>query len=367
MIFAILTELFNIDLVLLDIWENLYDDVRRLLFLFSSTFSILAKNQRSKSDLLIENFSNYKGIFTLPIINIQQDHLKTCTERATCALVGLAKYTKILDRSYDFKEMKDLMKGDKAMLVGAMLLKIFLLLTCSSPSVRLIDPTEQDVGIKDKGDSNDSYNHLICLMTAHTLSGCMTNVDSFYTYGNKTALCAIRPIKTGEKLILNAKSEAIWYNKTKSARQSSHRRAYGFSCKCQACTENWSNVLDNVNKLTNQLVAEMHCASTVKLWNENNAIALDWKNNRNKPSYPDANIVLRAIGLAKTSWKGLSMPSTIIVRSVLLLIKILRIFYNPSEIYSKMPQLREEEIANIFNPSDFCFCKEHSLEPLKPK
>ncbi|KAJ8675529.1 hypothetical protein QAD02_011315 [Eretmocerus hayati] len=231
--------------------------------------------------------------------------------------------------------MTKLINDDKAMLAGALLLKLDMMISIS-PLVRLVDPNRLDT---DDGESGfkGPYNHSFPLATLHTLEGCVPNVYSFPSQGNQYIICALRPIKAGEPLISYLTSISIWNKRTKAERQERHIETYGCPCNCQACTEDWAESLDNMK---DSMILDFRNPIGLKLWEERNSIISDWEANKHKFNFPDIKIVSRAANLVDTAWKEFSMPSAIMLRSVYILEDVLDAFHDPSEICVKNPSLR---------------------------
>ncbi|KAJ8675567.1 hypothetical protein QAD02_011353 [Eretmocerus hayati] len=315
---------------------------------------IISFPDRSDADKVSEaDFQGYKGIFTLTIVNTNEDYLEYCIENSIAALVGHAMYTKILGKTYVFKDLKKLLKDDTAMIVGALLLKFSVITFVSCTQVHLIDPNDTE-NLHDRDPSAELINKAYSVATLHTLSGCFPNVNCCPGHGNKFITHAIRPIKAGDKLIAHFKSESIWSKlSTKSSRQADHVNLYGSACSCIACRENWSEDFTDNAKARLLAITEASGFFTsiqpeiVKLWNESNSILLEWKANSHKPSFPDTKILYRTIDLARSAWLQVSMPSAILTRCVVLLIEVYRIFHDPSEIYNKQRDLRKQVVLDV--------------------
>ncbi|KAJ8675556.1 hypothetical protein QAD02_011342 [Eretmocerus hayati] len=301
--------------------------------------------------------TSYKDASTLPI-NFEKKDLEWSAKGAIIALAGLAKYTKILGKNYDFTELRKLMKDDMAMAVGALLLKFNITILFSGcPRVGLIDPNdEQDnlnrrIRVSPYGKKSEKqWSYCFPIMILHGINGCIPNVDRYLTYGNKFILCPLQPIKSGDQLILFSKSKSIWGLSKKSDRQSDHISVYGRLCNCQACVE-WSKTLDNDKKVANHAVSELHCPTTRKLWQKRNSIISDWKTNILKPNFPDLKMLIRVIDLVSETSKELAMPSVLIMKSVGILAIVSRLFYSPSEMYVKVPHIRWQSIGSIYDHS----------------
>ncbi|KAJ8675557.1 hypothetical protein QAD02_011343 [Eretmocerus hayati] len=318
---------------------------------------LTTNNYSSSSD-----FSNYKSIFTLPIYDLQlKEYLQGCVEDALTALIGLAKYTKILGNSYDFDETKKLMKDSTAILAGALLLQ-FTITLCEGFPMKLIffvhphlvDPNGVDYknGEKAVPEQKKEYNYCTSFLLMHTLSGCVPNVDYIYTYGNKFVLYAIRPIKAGDQLISESKSRSIWSKDTKVGRDFLYKQIYGFSCECQACEGSWTEKYEIPSNVKEQFITDFRNESSAELWIENDVIVSTWRANCNEFDFPNDDLLLRSRDLVKKACEELSMPSLIVNASVRLLMHISKAFYDPSELYAKVPHFRKQEIGRIIIGTD---------------
>ncbi|KAJ8675555.1 hypothetical protein QAD02_011341, partial [Eretmocerus hayati] len=198
----------------------------------------------------LANNTSYKDIFTLPI-DFDQQELEQSVKDAVTALTGIAKYTKILGKNDDLTDIKNLMKDDTAILVGSLLLKFDLILTSGRPVVYLVDPNDERINPDIKSDTTmmkSQCNHCLPLKILHTSIGCIPNVNHVHTYNNKSLLCAIRPIKAGDQLIIYMSSKSIWGKSSRVERQLQHCAFYKSPCECVACTD-WSEILDDGIKL----------------------------------------------------------------------------------------------------------------------
>ncbi|KAJ8675552.1 hypothetical protein QAD02_011338 [Eretmocerus hayati] len=294
---------------------------------------------------LNKDFTNYKSLFTLPVSQPDKRTLKLSVKDTIAQLIGFAKFTDILGKKYDFTEIKKLLKDDTAILVGALLLKLNLILHDSNLWVDLVDPNNRLESSDDETMEETimkRLNRSLPLLALHTVRGCIPNVESYATHGNKFITCAIRPIKAGEELILNVKSESVWYKGSTSERQLSYSKMYRCPCNCQACTGNWSEVVSNTYEFMMRAIKEMESPETTKIANDIVSIVTHWEANCLKSNFPDFEVVSKAMNLVSVVWEHekLPMPSPTIHKSVILLIEIMGIFYDPSEIYAKLPQLR---------------------------
>ncbi|KAJ8675569.1 hypothetical protein QAD02_011355 [Eretmocerus hayati] len=277
------------------------------------------------------DFTNYKRFFTLPYADLNEAWLAACAGESLSALIGLGMFTNILGKTYTFKDFKKLTKNGTAILVGALLLKFSIIILSSCPVINLRGPNDEEDLKNIVGE--DRYSTNISIATSHLLVGCVPNVANSYAHGNKFITYAIQPIKAGDKLITNVKSKSIWRLVKKSERQSYHKEFYGSSCTCLACVEDWSGYFDKSN-YENLQISESVKPQIVKLWAKMNSIIMEWKDISDDPSFPDMKILNQIIDFVTEVCKQVSMPSTISICSVKLLMEVFGVFHDPLEIYA---------------------------------
>ncbi|KAJ8675574.1 hypothetical protein QAD02_011360 [Eretmocerus hayati] len=296
------------------------------------------------------DFSTYKSIFTIPFYTNNEEYLEGCIKNSIYVTIGLAMYTKILGKTYSIKNLKKLIKNDKAILLSALLLKIAILINSFCPLVQLVDPNEADYSnFKNAVKREDPYNKTLAITSLHAISGCIPNVHCCAGHGNRFIACAITPIKAGDKIIDNSRSGSIW-TLVRTCDRQSHKNLYGFPCECQACTGSWSDYFYEYEKFKTVTIFEMSNPDIMNLWDERDSILSEWKANCHKPSFPDIKMLSRTINLVTTVSRKVSLPSLLLLRSVLLLVKMLEAFHDPSEIYTKVRDLRIQELDSIPNP-----------------
>ncbi|KAJ8675560.1 hypothetical protein QAD02_011346 [Eretmocerus hayati] len=134
-------------------------------------------------------------------MKLQEKDLEECIEIAISALICLTKFTKILGKSYDLRKIKNLMKDETALIAASLLLKFAIILKKACPSINLFEATEQNKpNENDEGRQSKGSSFALPILTMHTLAGCIPNVEFFYTHKNKSILCAMQPIKAGDKV-----------------------------------------------------------------------------------------------------------------------------------------------------------------------
>ncbi|KAJ8675568.1 hypothetical protein QAD02_011354 [Eretmocerus hayati] len=292
---------------------------------------------------------NYKRFFTLPYIELNDAWLESYASDCLAVLLGLGMFTKVLGKTYAFKDYKKLMKDDKAMLVGALLLKFSVILHSSCLTANLIGPNDKEDLKKTKVEERDSTTTLIA--TLHASIGCIPNVEYCHAHGNKFITYAIQPIKAGDKLIANMKSKSIWDREKKSVRQKLYEAFYGSSCTCLACTEDWSD-FDRGNYIDLH-ISDSTKPKIVKLWTEMDSILLGWKDISNETNFPDIKILNQTTDFVTKVCNEVSMPSAIVIRSVILLMLVLQAFHDPSEIHTEEKRIsRKQEFKQVFDTSE---------------
>ncbi|KAJ8675566.1 hypothetical protein QAD02_011352 [Eretmocerus hayati] len=196
---------------------------------------------------------------------------------------------------YNYKELPKLFKNDVAMLVGALLLKLSLIYSSGLPLVDLVDPNEKDDENDDKkNEPKGLFNRSFPLATQHTISGCISNVE---TPPMEISLSSALSNQSKQELVIN----------------------------------------------------ESMMPMAVALWNERDSILMEWKENCHKPSHPDVRILFRAMDLVTVACEIMRMPSGIIIAATILLMKVSRAFYDPSEVYTYVRDMRQKDLEKIAN------------------
>ncbi|KAJ8675553.1 hypothetical protein QAD02_011339 [Eretmocerus hayati] len=257
----------------------------------------------------------------------------------------MVKYSKILPKNYDFKEIRKLAKDENAILLGALLLKISIIITSACPNAELVDERAmcKDVRCQCRPPINPSYT----ILMLHALIQCIPNCESTRTYNNKNVIFAIEPIKAGTPLILWTRSETVYDNVPRSKRQASVYRYYNCTCECKACEEDWLQYLEDSPKMREIIEREKQHPIANKLWTDRSFIASDWQMNSHKPGYPDIKLFNRTLDLVKETWKHFEMPSAMVIRAVTLMLRVFTAFHNPCEIVTKIDLLREQQIRTV--------------------
>ncbi|KAJ8670005.1 hypothetical protein QAD02_001264 [Eretmocerus hayati] len=280
----------------------------------------------------IENYTNYRSVYTIPVRNLPDDDMEYCIRSSSLTLIGLAKYTNLFGSVYSFKDIKRLMKNEAAIFVGALLLKFNIAITSICDTIELVDPSKEDYSTGKELTVLDPYQSLQtnCFLRASTmlaLNGCMPNTDICISHNIKFVMYALQPIKKGTKLVL-FHSVSIYDYTPKSKRQARHQQYYDCPCDCRACNENWFE-----SDLGGLFIAPSGNAYSQELDDEMMAMRLEYETNFQKPNYPDLKIVSRAKDLLAKMWIQLDMPSPMMMHAVPLLMTIIQGFFKPSETF----------------------------------
>ncbi|KAJ8669790.1 hypothetical protein QAD02_001049 [Eretmocerus hayati] len=256
---------------------------------------------------------NYNIIYSQPIRNFSANELKANIEIAVLTLMCLAKYSTVFGKTYDFDEIDKLMKNDCAIFSGALILRLCLLTVTKRITLDLIDPCEEttvtNTDIKRstqhrlvEDTSPNFYNELLGTFIG---SGCVPNVTHISTYANRAVTYSLSPIKKGSRILCSLVS--IYNLVSKTDRQAEYELMYKRSCDCQACSEDWSDILANVEELKKQLNAKPSIGP--QLFDKHMQIDEEIKANSNRIDFPDPQLILRSIELVKESWEHFPMPS----------------------------------------------------------
>ncbi|KAJ8670029.1 hypothetical protein QAD02_001288 [Eretmocerus hayati] len=288
-----------------------------------------------------EEIANYKNIFSLPTRNLEKYDFDACLKSAVIALAGLARFTKLFDTSYDYTEIKKLMKNDLAVFVGALLAKYAIIITSRCAQINLFDPDEKSdemnsgLGTLFPRRENSSPLNSLSVLGQFTILNCIPNVMKTYTHNNKFIAFALHPIKKGEKL---TSSVACMYQRTpKLVRQAKYQKLYNRPCDCQACTENWFETpgSDGSQGIP---VSESDLPTAREILDETHAVFYDWDKKGSKLNHPDIKLLTRASNVVEKAWVHFPPPSPFSVNALIQLMKLSFDFYQPAEEYSEFSE-----------------------------
>ncbi|KAJ8670022.1 hypothetical protein QAD02_001281 [Eretmocerus hayati] len=272
-------------------------------------------------------FTDYRSVYTSRCRKFNKQELDECIRNASVALMRLAKYSNIFGKKYAFNEAKKLMKNDAAIFVGALLLKFNLVTVSKLTQIYLPDPSGR---CNDPNPSESVGLDLILNPTTLMASlGCVPNVHSCAASGVKVVTYALQPIKKGTKLYLYQPG-TIYDGVPKLTRQARFFKNYNSQCVCEACTKNWSDILDDSNKLAVMNLSKSGPAVAKEFHDKIDAITAEFKAiSDQKPNQPDIKLVRRIRELVSQIWEHFSLPAPVVTRAVKLMTQINVKFYSP--------------------------------------
>ncbi|KAJ8669789.1 hypothetical protein QAD02_001048, partial [Eretmocerus hayati] len=284
-----------------------------------------------KSKIEEESLSNkieeHHIIYTLPHCNVDGLELAWRIDTSTITLMGLANFSSIFGRSYDFNEIEELMNNDSAVFAGAILLKLFIVMNAKCCSFPLVDPCEEAERGSSSPDESDHIGPILSFKSFGflTTTTCCPNVKSYLTLNNRYIMYSLHPIKKGSPLSTSLKS--VYDEVPKLKRQTRFKNMYGRMCDCQACVENWSEICakEDVFKFVFGGESEIDC----ELMKELRSLLDEVDAKIHKLNFPDAKFLTRSKQLVARSWKHFPMPSVIAFRAITLLIFLLGTFLSP--------------------------------------
>ncbi|KAJ8669783.1 hypothetical protein QAD02_001042 [Eretmocerus hayati] len=277
--------------------------------------------------------TSYKSIFASPTRNLDEDESASCSYNSVLALIALAKYTSVFGTSYDFDDLGKLAKNKSAIFVGAFILKISLIIASkciSDPGMSATLSAQLDEALKDEAAWVRKRNMSLNPISMLSLVGCIPNFGTSLTHGGKVAVWAIQPIKPGDQLIAYL-PPTVYDFSNKIVRQPRSWLYFDKECDCQACKENWSEII------------RKPITSRGKLWKEMWSILLSWQRNSGALDYPNIEYVTRCKNLASEIWKEYPMPSAMYVAMMRIMHRVFMIFFTPSEIVASRKGLHQIE------------------------
>ncbi|KAJ8669785.1 hypothetical protein QAD02_001044 [Eretmocerus hayati] len=193
-----------------------------------------------------KELKEYQIIYTLPLRKVSPTELDWLVEVSIFTLMGIAKWSTLFNTTYNFDEVGKLMNDDVAVFAGAYIFKIFMSINSRCTTIRFAGPyTDDNAEDKPNLPEDLSERFQLCYSLRSlgflTTTGCVPNVQNFFTYCNRHVIYAIGPIKKGETLVASIVS--FFDGHSKAQRQASYQNSYSRSCDCRACKENWSDIL----------------------------------------------------------------------------------------------------------------------------
>ncbi|KAJ8675550.1 hypothetical protein QAD02_011336 [Eretmocerus hayati] len=307
---------------------------------------LIAVVDAKKSDMNISVFGycnkdmNYKTILATKSLPVKRENLNFHTGSPVLALLGLAKFTTIFERSFSFNEIQKLMKNETAILTGCLLVKLSSVLFTGCGSINLVDPAVEDGSY---GETKPAYEmnaqewvirkcYMSHITTMLALYGCIPNADSCRTIGHKSLLYALQPIKAGTPIMTYNKSLSIYLEVPKEVRQHQLRLFYGFSCECRACKENWPEKMLEMPPLF-AFTPGTNFAALTRFMKESESIRKECDDNMyaHKPGFPDLKLMTRANNCAREVWKHMPVPSLFMKSCADMMICVTTCFHDPDK------------------------------------
>ncbi|KAJ8669784.1 hypothetical protein QAD02_001043 [Eretmocerus hayati] len=298
------------------------------------------EDQYDKIASLDAPLTSYKSIYASPVRNLCDDELNNVYLDSVFALIGLAKYTSIFGRTYDFDEIEELIENDTAIFVGAFLAKMNWLIASKCTTFKLYNPSEHVITAMQRNQyladqaawirrSNMSLDQISML----TQLGCIPNIECCRTHDTKSLAYALQPIKAGTPLIRSTTGPTVYDYSRKIDRQPTSWLYYDKECDCQACTEDWYKMLRKPTE------------NKGELWKEMCSILGEWEGHSGAPNYPDEKVISRVKKLVARTWIEYPMPSAMYVHVVRIMKMIFFIFFTSSEIIASSSDLHEIRIS----------------------
>ncbi|KAJ8670037.1 hypothetical protein QAD02_001296 [Eretmocerus hayati] len=275
-------------------------------------------------------FEDYRSIYSQSMRPYKRKDFEWYGENATMALLGLAKYSKIFGRSYNFTEIKKLIKKDDAMFAGALIFKFGMVIYSRLTNIKLNSPSGSLSDFKDTSiTENSQVSSSLKSLGFLNIFGCAPNARNCPTNGNKHMMYALHPIEKGTPLITSMCS--IYSFVPKSQRQAIYKDFYHRPCECQACQENWLDGQTDMDRnLVNYALQKISQPTIVnKIEREFEEIRKIMDERYYEPNHPDIKLLLRTRDLVKTSWKYFPMPSMSTHKAIRLLTACQESFFSP--------------------------------------
>ncbi|KAJ8670025.1 hypothetical protein QAD02_001284 [Eretmocerus hayati] len=244
-------------------------------------------------------------------------------------LIGLAK--PVLNVKYDPFDLKELMKDETAIFMGALLCKFSMIDSTRTKVVKLTDPAFKYDDLAD-----EPHVRSIIMTSGLTSLSCTPNAKHCLTFDNKVIMYAIAPIKQGTQIFSSPHSSSV-YSVVESVRQFFHKSFYQKTCDCRACIDNWDELLKNPDKVSSTSGAKSEILKELKAELDSIKETLECHPSFSQFGIVESHFIDRIRGLVVNTWKHFPMPSHITKFSVKFLIEIFEKFFTP-------PGLRETKV-----------------------
>ncbi|KAJ8670028.1 hypothetical protein QAD02_001287 [Eretmocerus hayati] len=277
--------------------------------------------------------NDYKTVYSMPAREVRGFELDRVMRDATLSLIGLAKHSKIFDSVIiDYGDLKNLMNNNIAILVGATLLKICLLINTKCSAVNFRDPDDRKDFILDEMTNdceNCTSNYFFQFRTLLTTNACIPNVFVCLGHENKSIMFSIQPIKAGDKLSTSMGS--VYDKSPDDERRGDYQRFYNRLCPCPACEGNWmTKMFDGPKPMS--MVSEK-IPKSKEIYEEIRSIEAIMRENYHKATHPDMKVVIRTKNLVLQAWECLSWPSPLLILAGKLMIEVFKELHRLSEVY----------------------------------
>ncbi|KAJ8675815.1 hypothetical protein QAD02_011601 [Eretmocerus hayati] len=183
----------------------------------------------------------YRQIYDLHI-SVRLDDIDELVQDSAIHLVICAKHTSIFKKIFDpdTVTVEKLMNNDDMIFMGALLLRFCIVAEYHSlTSVRRPEcEKEKPCDVDGYGSISSSFG----VRTSFASHSCIPNANKCMIKSNQVILYSILPIKKGSR-ICDSLSPSVFSGAPKRERQKYFEQHHGFSCDCQACQEDWPDIV----------------------------------------------------------------------------------------------------------------------------
>ncbi|KAJ8674904.1 hypothetical protein QAD02_010690 [Eretmocerus hayati] len=292
-------------------------------------------------------FDSYKSLHSLPVHKLDDKDFDYCMWGVALALRGILRFSQVFETPHDFEDVKKLRKNKTALFVTSFLFRA----SCASHDkcfhTHLFEPSKQIIDSCDKsienfvnpteglGDRDEDFlNVTLALASSLITIGCVPNVDKCITFANKVVFYVLRPIKAGSQIIYGGKMDSSFYElAAKSSRQSAHQKFYNCPCECEACINDWSEILPTMTGVFKVPLPLRRSEDECLI--EMEAIMDEWIANAHKQNYPNFKQISKTRDVMVKAWKCIPMPSLAIIYIISSARILFQSFYDPSEVSTK--------------------------------
>ncbi|KAJ8670026.1 hypothetical protein QAD02_001285 [Eretmocerus hayati] len=213
------------------------------------------------------------------------------------------------------------MEDETAIFMAAFLCKLEMINKGRVQQVKQFDPSQSGCEII------IPTNNSIILAGMLAPISCAPNVESVRTLKNRSFMYALEPIKAGTQIFLSIYSSTIYTNALKFQRDMNHQMFHRHPCDCKACTDEWSEKLNNPNEFP--MIPDEKSDLFEELSEEMCSIRRDMQASPlNKLGIVDFEIIVRIRTLIAKSWEHFPMPSQITCDMVKLMMELFEAFFS---------------------------------------